>query len=63
MKSPNPDQCVAYDVPTFCKIHSISRAHFYNLVRDDRGPRLMKVGRRTLISIEAAKEWRQAMER
>lgn len=50
-------------VDDFCKSHSISKAFFYNLVKDGKGPRLMKVGRRTLVSAEAAKEWRQRMEK
>ena len=56
-------QPVTYDVNAFCRAHRISRAHFYKLVKERRGPRLMKVGRRTLISTEAARDWRQAMER
>lgn len=52
-----------YDVDTFCNTHGISRALFYKLVKENRGPRLMKVGRRTLISFEAALAWRREMER
>lgn len=53
---------LAYSVPEFCQQHRISRAMFYVLVRDGRGPRLMKVGKRTLISVEAAADWRKLME-
>jgi predicted DNA-binding transcriptional regulator AlpA len=51
-----------YSVSEFCRDHGISRGLFYNLLRDGQGPRVMKLGRRTLISQEAAEEWRRTME-
>ena len=52
----------ALSVAEFCRQHGISRGLFYNLLRDGQGPRIMKAGRRTLISEEAAGEWRRRME-
>jgi len=53
----------AYSIPAFCRAHGdISEAFFHKLVSEGRGPRLMKIGARTLISIEAAAEWRRAQE-
>jgi len=52
----------AATVPQFCDGHNISRTHFYELIKQGKAPRLMKVGRRTLISQEAAAEWRRRME-
>jgi hypothetical protein len=53
----------SYTIQAFCADHgAISRSFFHKLVNDGRGPRLMKVGRRTLISAEAAAEWRAKME-
>ena len=52
----------AFDIPTFCLLHMISRASLYKLWRLGRGPAVMKVGTRTLISREAAAEWRRQME-
>jgi predicted DNA-binding transcriptional regulator AlpA len=52
----------AFSVDQFCKRHGICRAHFYNLAKAGRAPRIMKVGSRTLISREAAAEWRRQME-
>jgi excisionase family DNA binding protein len=49
-------------VSEFCQQSGISRALFYKLVREGNGPRIMKVGRRTLISGQAAEEWQRAME-
>ena len=54
---------LAFSIPEFCRRHGISRAHFYNLSKSGHGPALMRVGRRTLISAEAAAEWRRRMER
>jgi hypothetical protein len=54
---------VANHVDGFCREHGISRAHFYNLLKHGDGPAIMKVGRRTLISAEAAAAWRHRMEK
>ena len=53
---------VTYSVAEFCREHGISRGLFYNMLREGRGPRVIKAGRRTLISREAAEEWRRRME-
>jgi hypothetical protein len=52
----------AYGVVEFAQAHGVSRAHLYNLWRDGVGPKVMRVGRRTLISKEAAAAWRRQME-
>ena len=51
-----------FSVPTFLSAHGISRSFFYRLVKEGRGPRLTKVSRRTLVSAEAAAQWRARME-
>ena len=51
-----------YSVSSFCADHYISKAFLYKLIGEGKGPRLMKVGRRTLISSEAAADWRAHME-
>jgi predicted DNA-binding transcriptional regulator AlpA len=53
---------LAFTVPQFCSTHGISRALFYILQREGNGPRVMKAGRRTLVSREAAADWRSRME-
>jgi predicted DNA-binding transcriptional regulator AlpA len=53
---------LAFSIPEFCRRHGISRAHFYNLSKNGYAPAVMRVGRRTLISAEAAAEWRRRME-
>lgn len=53
----------AYDIRDFCDYHKISKSHFYNLLKKNLAPKMMSVGRRKLISEEAAAEWRRAMEK
>jgi predicted DNA-binding transcriptional regulator AlpA len=52
----------ASSIEQFCESHNISRAHFYQLCASGRGPRLIKLGRRVIISQEAAADWRRDME-
>jgi predicted DNA-binding transcriptional regulator AlpA len=52
----------ANSIPSFCQAHGISRATFYNLMKRGEGPTVMKVGKRTLVSDEAAEAWRRRME-
>ena len=49
---------VAYSVTEFCAAHRIARSFFYKLLSDGRGPNTMLLGRRRLITREAAEEWR-----
>jgi hypothetical protein len=51
---------LALTIPQFCKSHGISEAFYFELQKQGRGPRTMRVGRRRLISIEAAQAWREA---
>jgi len=53
---------LVFDIPAFCAAHSISRSYFYEIQKKGNGPRLMKIGKRRLISHEAAAEWRHRME-
>lgn len=51
-----------FDIPTFCESNKISRSLYYQLQKSGNGPRIMKVGGRTLITAEAVTEWRKKME-
>jgi len=53
----------AYLIAEFCRAHRVSRAFFYVLLKRGDAPKVMKVGKRRLVSDEAAKDWRQRMER
>lgn len=46
----------------FCKAHGISRATFYNLRHRGQAPKTLVVGRRRLVSADAAAAWRRQME-
>jgi hypothetical protein len=53
----------AYSIRQFCEAHGISVQFYYRLRRKipPQTPREMKVGRRYLISLEDAAEWRARM--
>lgn len=52
----------ATSIEIFCENHGISRAFYYKLPTDLR-PAEIRVGRRVLISREAASAWREKMTR
>jgi hypothetical protein len=56
------DDIAAYSIRTFCRAHAISPAFYYKLQRQGIGPRELRLGVRTLISKEAAAEWRRSRE-
>jgi hypothetical protein len=56
-------ELAAYSIFGFCLAHGLSRRKFYYMLEAGEGPRLMKCGRRTLISVESAQRWRRARER
>jgi predicted DNA-binding transcriptional regulator AlpA len=52
-----------FTVQQFCLRNGISTSTWYKLRRQGRGPRVIKLGHVTRISIEAERDWRVAMER
>jgi hypothetical protein len=59
----NTDAVGAYSIADFCRQHGgMSEAFFHKLISDGDGPRLMRVGGRTMVSVEAAAAWRRAHE-
>src|SRR5207342_3502477 len=57
-----PTPRLALSIPEFCEAHGISEGFFYKLKKQGEGPREMKVGARTLITLESAAEWRRARD-
>ena len=57
-----PTSRLALSISQFCEAHDLSEAFYYKLKKQGDGPREMKVGARTLISLESAAEWRRARE-
>lgn len=56
------DEYDAYPLTVFCKKHGFSRSTYYLLPQEDR-PQEMRIGKRVLITKEAAARWRERMER
>ena len=62
-KPPSMDpNLLAMSIKAFCALHAISEDQFYKMQREKWGPVVMHVGSRTLISHEAAAEWRRSRE-
>ena len=51
-----------FTITEFCEAHRISRSKLYQLWAAGTGPRVMKVGVKVLISVEAAADWRRERE-
>ena len=47
----------SHSINEFCFMNNISRNMFYKLKSKGNGPDLIKVGRRTLITVESAQKW------
>jgi len=62
MGETQPTERKAFTIGEFCDAHRISRAFFYKLKAQGKGPRTMHVGTREIISAEAAADWRLQME-
>jgi hypothetical protein len=52
----------AFTVVEFCACHGISRSKLYQLWQKNIGPRVMRIGGKILISVEAAADWRRERE-
>lgn len=52
-----------YTVTEFAKAHKISVSMLYKMRAEGQGPDILKIGSRTLISIESARRWRAAREK
>ena len=51
-----------FTISEFCRTHHICRATFYKMMRAGTGPRIMRIGRRVLITKEAVEAWRRERE-
>jgi predicted DNA-binding transcriptional regulator AlpA len=54
---------LCYSIPEFCQQFRIGKTFLYKLLKDGRGPRIIRVGRRTIISSEAARDWIAQLEK
>jgi hypothetical protein len=62
LKSQPTNPPIAFTIPEFCAAHRFGPAHYYKLKQEGLGPREIKLGTRTIITAEAAAEWRRAQE-
>ena len=53
---------LAFSIAEFAELHGISIDTYFKLARSGLGPRVMKIGARTLISVESATRWRAERE-
>jgi len=51
-----------FTIKQFCESHGFSRASLYNLWNEGRGPKTVRVGRRVMITAEAAAAWRRQLD-
>jgi predicted DNA-binding transcriptional regulator AlpA len=57
-----PTPRLALNIREFCEAHGISEGLYYKLKKQGKGPREMKIGARTLITLESAAEFRRDRE-
>jgi hypothetical protein len=53
----------AMSIARFCRRNEISEPMYYKLQSNGIGPKTIRLGKRTLITVEAERRWRQARER
>ena len=53
----------AFSVNQFCEAYGLSRSSFYRMLREGLAPAIIRVGRRVLVSIEAARDWERTMQK
>ncbi len=49
-------------IPKFCKDNGISRAFFYKLRADSKGPKVTKLGSRSVITPKSRKDWLDSLD-
>ena len=51
-----------YAIHDFLNAYPISKASLYRLWRKGRGPKIIRIGHRTFISVKSAEEWVNGLE-
>jgi hypothetical protein len=57
-----PQAPAAYFIEEFCAAYRLSPSMYFKLKTEGKGPTEMQVGRRRMISFEAAEQWRRERE-
>jgi len=58
----NSEVSETFSINSFCEAYGISRALFYKLQNEGRAPKTFNLGRRVMISKDAARAWLSRME-
>ena len=58
----NADAPAAYFISEFCAAHRLSPSMYFKLKSVGKAPAEMQVGRRRMVSVEAAEAWRRERE-
>ncbi len=53
---------IAYTLREFCKAYKTSRSKLYLLWEEGKGPKTFRIGRKILISADAARKWIKKLE-
>lgn len=53
---------LAFTVPEFCRVHNLSTSGYYELKKEGLTPKEIRLGRKVIITTEAAANWRRKME-
>ena len=51
-----------YSIAQFCAENCISRSLYYQKLKDGTVPPIIKIGRKSVISVAAAEEWRRGLQ-
>ena len=52
-----------YSIADICDKCLISKSFLYKLIKQGKGPRIIKLGRRTMISAAALNDWMESLEK
>jgi predicted DNA-binding transcriptional regulator AlpA len=47
----------AYNIAEFCEAFRVSRSELYRLWKTGTGPKRLRIGRKSIITVEAAQDW------
>jgi len=62
MKSISNNDNLLYTRKQFCKLHNISTTTLFRLLKLGKGPKIIRLDGKILISKQAAEEWVKSME-
>jgi predicted DNA-binding transcriptional regulator AlpA len=61
LRETNPETR-AYSIDQFCRAYGVGRDMYYAMLKNGTAPQCMTIGKRRLISLDAAARWQEARE-